>query len=118
MLVMLFVMVFLLQQVHQMKENKKEVRTDMKHSVTKDGAVFLLEIQHRQNATWQGSITWVDRQNKQYFRSALELIKLIDSALDQSVEEEREGEESGYEEEQQSEKMACHDFMYDTRSEQ
>ena len=57
----------------------------MKHSVTKDGAVFLLEIQHR--------------QNKQYFRSALELIKLIDSALDQSVEEEREGEESGYEEE-------------------
>ena len=39
----------------------------MKHSVTKDGAVFLLEIQHRQNATWQGSITWVDRQNKAIF---------------------------------------------------
>ena len=75
----------------------------MKHSVTKDGAVFLLEIQHRQNATWQGSITWVERQNerqnKQYFRSALELIKLIDSALEQSVENKREGEESGYEEE-------------------
>lgn len=81
-----------------MKEIKKEARIDMKHSVTKDGAVFLLEIQHRQNATWQGSITWVERQNKQYFRSALELIKLIDNALDQSVEEEREGEESGYEE--------------------
>lgn len=70
----------------------------MKKSMTKEGAVFLLDIQHRQNATWQGSVTWVDRQNKQYFRSALELIKLIESALEESAEEEREGEESGHEE--------------------
>lgn len=59
----------------------------MKNFITREGAVFLLDIQHRQNATWQGSITWVDRQNKQYFRSALELIKLIESALEQSAEE-------------------------------
>lgn len=70
----------------------------MKNFITREGAVFLLDIQHRQNATWQGSITWVDRQNKQYFRSALELIKLIESALEQSAEEKREGEGSGYEE--------------------
>lgn len=70
----------------------------MKHFATKDKAIFLLEIQHRKNATWQGSITWVERQNKQYFRSALELIKLIDSVLDKNAEEEKEGEESGYEE--------------------
>lgn len=82
-----------------MKEIKKEVRIGMKHSVKKERAIFVLEIRHRQNSTWQGSITWVERQNKQYFRSALELIKLIDSALEQSVENKREGEESGYEEE-------------------
>lgn len=70
----------------------------MKNFITREGAVFLLDIQHRQNATWQGSIIWVDRQNKQYFRSALELIKLIESALEQSAEEKREGEGSGHEE--------------------
>ena len=34
-----------------------------------------------QNATWQGTVTWTDGQKTQPFRSALELIRLIDSAL-------------------------------------
>ena len=36
---------------------------------------------NQQNSTWQGSVTWVDEQREQYFRSALELLKLIDGAL-------------------------------------
>lgn len=71
----------------------------LKNFITRERAVFLLDIQHRQNSTWQGSITWVDRQNKQHFRSTLELIKLIESALEQSAEEKQKGEGSGYEEE-------------------
>lgn len=71
----------------------------LKNFITRERAVFLLDIQHRQNSTWQGSITWVDRQNKQHFRSTLELIKLIESALEQSAEEKRKGEGSEYEEE-------------------
>lgn len=43
---------------------------------------FVVKILDCQNATWQGSVTWVERQRKQYFRSALELLKLIDETLD------------------------------------
>ena len=45
---------------------------------------FLLNIQDQQNATWQGSVTWIERQQRQNFRSALELIKLIESALEEN----------------------------------
>ena len=42
---------------------------------------FIIKIMNQQNSTWQGSVTWVDEQREQYFRSALELLKLIDGAL-------------------------------------
>lgn len=44
---------------------------------------YMEEFYDRQNATWQGSVTWVDKKEKQQFRSALELLKLIESALDE-----------------------------------
>ena len=56
----------------------------MGDSITKKRGTFLLPIYNRQNATWQGTVTWVDRNEKQQFRSALELIKLIESALDEA----------------------------------
>lgn len=40
---------------------------------------FVVEIKYRENATWQGNVEWVEGGKKQTFRSALELIKLIDS---------------------------------------
>jgi hypothetical protein len=36
----------------------------------------------RQNASWQGSITWMEGKQEQSFRSALELIFLMNSALE------------------------------------
>lgn len=42
---------------------------------------FLIQILFRQNASWQGSITWVEGSGEQTFRSVLELILLIDSAM-------------------------------------
>lgn len=45
---------------------------------------FVVHVQYRQNATWQGTVVWADRNKSQQFRSALELMKLIDSALDES----------------------------------
>lgn len=56
----------------------------MKDSTTAKRGTFLLNIYNRQNATWQGTVTWVDKNEKQQFRSALELIKLIESALDEA----------------------------------
>ena len=47
-------------------------------------ATFLIQVQYRQNATWQGEITWVEKKESIRFRSALELIKLIDSAVQES----------------------------------
>ena len=41
-----------------------------------------------ENATWQGKVTWIEGQREQYFRSALELIKLIDGAVEDEQETE------------------------------
>ncbi|MBP3927297.1 MAG: hypothetical protein J6D13_09025, partial [Clostridium sp.] len=54
---------------------------------------FIVHVKYRQNATWQGEVIWTERKQKQYFRSALELLKLIDSALDMG-----EGTDDGEEE--------------------
>lgn len=42
---------------------------------------FIVKIHYRQNASWQGTIQWVEKNITQSFRSTLELIKLIDSAV-------------------------------------
>jgi hypothetical protein len=51
--------------------------------VPKDGkvATFSLRILFRQNASWQGSATWVEGRQEESFRSVLELLLLMDSAL-------------------------------------
>lgn len=49
---------------------------------------FVVHIKYRQNATWQGQVMWAEKKQTCSFRSALELLKLIDSALD---EEKKQG---------------------------
>lgn len=44
-------------------------------------ATFIIQVQYRQNSTWQGKIVWAEENKTQHFRSALELLKLIDSAI-------------------------------------
>lgn len=51
-------------------------------------ATFIVQVQFRQNATWLGSISWVEQKKEQKFRSALEMIKLMDSALNECTKEE------------------------------
>lgn len=46
-----------------------------------DEATFVVHIQYRQNATWQGEVLWAEGRRKVHFRSALELLKLMDGAL-------------------------------------
>ena len=50
-------------------------------------ATFNLRIIFRQNASWQGSISWLEGRQEQSFRSALELIFLMDNALSQTNEQ-------------------------------
>lgn len=40
---------------------------------------FLIQVQYRQRATWQGRVYWVEGKKYWDFRSALELLKLMDS---------------------------------------
>lgn len=54
-----------------------------------DKATFIINVKYRQNATWQGEVIWVDKKETKFFRSALELLKLMDSAMDtQEMDEE------------------------------
>lgn len=48
-------------------------------------ATFVVHVMHRQNATWQGTVVWAEKDQKASFRSALELIKLMDSAVEESL---------------------------------
>lgn len=51
---------------------------------------FEITVKFTQNATWQGQIHWIEKNKKQNFRSALEMLKLMDEALTESGEEQKE----------------------------
>ncbi|MBE5833022.1 MAG: hypothetical protein E7309_00090 [Butyrivibrio sp.] len=56
--------------------DKRDV-SDIKESET-----FVVTIQHSQNSTWQGEVTWVTGENEKiHFRSGLELIKIINEVI-------------------------------------
>ena len=44
-------------------------------------ATFAIRILFRQNASWQGSVRWMEGGQEESFRSVFELIMLIDNAL-------------------------------------
>ncbi len=52
----------------------------------KNTGTFIVKIVNRQHSTWQGSVTWVEEGRTQNFRSALELMKMIDGVLNENVE--------------------------------
>jgi hypothetical protein len=80
--------VFQLRSFKQMKKPTKESVSfmgDMEISLEHEQkATFIIHIKFRQNATWQGTIKWVEENKKQDFRSELEMIKLMDNALSQT----------------------------------
>lgn len=47
---------------------------------------FVVEVKSQENHSWQGTITWVEGKKKEHFRSALELIRLMDSTLNNESE--------------------------------
>lgn len=60
--------------------------TDFKRQNEKKTATFVLHIRFRKNKSWQGSIEWLEKKQTLYFRSALELIKIIDSTNEQGYQ--------------------------------
>lgn len=45
-------------------------------------ATVVICFQYRQNASWQGTIRWLDAGRTQHFRSALEMILLLGDIID------------------------------------
>lgn len=52
-------------------------------------ATFVVRVQFRQNATWQGTVDWLDGKKTKHFRSTLELLKLMDEAVSMDDPEHR-----------------------------
>ena len=48
--------------------------------------IFIVEINDARNQRWQGKVEWVQGKQKQNFRSVLELLQLIGSAVGEEEE--------------------------------
>lgn len=48
---------------------------------------FVIEVKSQENHSWQGTITWVEGKKTEHFRSALEMIRLMDSTLGNESDE-------------------------------
>ena len=48
---------------------------------------FEISVKFTQNSTWQGQIHWIENNRKQNFRSALEMLKLMDEVLTQEADD-------------------------------
>ncbi|MEM1484290.1 hypothetical protein V6615_05345 [Oscillospiraceae bacterium PP1C4] len=72
------------------RKNSREVHRCMSDDIMEEKqgerATFVVQVQFRQNATWQGTIQWLDQKKSQRFRSVLEMIKLMDQALSEEYE--------------------------------
>ena len=77
------------------RQEIKRIMTDeellKKHG---DLGTFIIRVQHRQNSSWQGRVTWMEEDKTVKFRSIFEMIKLIESALDTVDGEEEQPEAS------------------------
>ena len=66
------------------EENLIEVRpVQTRNFVTRNGGTeFVIRVLFRQNSSWQGEVHWLEADRKIYFRSLLELIMLLQEAMD------------------------------------
>ena len=49
------------------------------------GSTFLIRIYFKQHANWQGTIQWLEADKTVPFRSVLELIALLNEAVDKNL---------------------------------
>lgn len=47
-------------------------------------STFIVKIDNKQKETWQGEIIWADENKRRRFRSCLEMLKLMDEAVQNS----------------------------------
>ncbi len=92
------------KKLERQTEERKKIMSD-EELLSKHGDIgtFIVRVQHRQNSSWQGRITWMEEDRTIQFRSVWELIKLIESAVD-SVSLPEQGEEINWFEDEETNK--------------
>jgi len=65
------------------------IRPANQREVGDNGGTFEVTVKFTQNSTWQGQIHWIEKDQKQSFRSALEMLKLMDEALTEGGEDKK-----------------------------
>ncbi len=53
----------------------------MERNVTNKKETFIVKVEYSQNRSWQGKVIWTEEGRQVRFRSTLELLKLMDEAL-------------------------------------
>lgn len=48
---------------------------------------FIVDIYDTNNQTWQGTVEWIQEQKKQSFRSVLELLQLMETAVNEDTQD-------------------------------
>lgn len=69
---------------HEKKQRIKMARKLSDEEMLKNNGekgTFIIRVEQRQHSSWQGRVTWVKEGKTENFRSALELLKMIDGAL-------------------------------------
>ena len=62
---------------------------------TSKKGTFIVKLRETKDGTWQGKIIWADENEQQKFRSGLELIRLMEDALNQqNLIAEEQGDDS------------------------
>jgi len=74
------------ESIRRFETFAKSEPTEVKENMLKRGklATFTVRILFRQNTSWQGYLMWMEKGREESFRSVLELIFLMDSALSQT----------------------------------
>lgn len=69
--------------IRSFQKSQGAARSGAPESDPQEGKIgtFSVRIIFRQNSSWQGSVCWLEGNEEESFRSALELLLLMDSAL-------------------------------------
>ncbi len=74
-----------LNPVKEKEKNQEKVEKMSDRDLLKkhgELGTFIVRVQHRQNSSWQGRITWMEEDQTVCFRSIWEMLKLIASVVE------------------------------------
>lgn len=69
--------------IRSFQDTRRQEKASPPEETPQEGkrGTFAVRVIFRQNSSWQGSVTWLEQGIEESFRSALELLLMMDSAL-------------------------------------